>query len=155
MNLELDVNGVRVAVDADPSTPLLWVLRDHLHLTGVKYGCGMGQCGCCTVQVDGAPVRSCIATVGTLAGKKITTIEGAVDQVTTALQKAWTELEVPQCGYCQTGQLMSAAALLRDKPEPTDDDIDAAMNRNLCRCATYARIRTAIHRAAELVKGGK
>lgn len=155
MKLDLEVNGKRVAVDADPVTPLLWVLRDHLKLSGTKYGCGIGQCGCCTVHVDGAPTRACVTAVGTIAARKVTTIEGAAGPAAAALQQAWTELEVPQCGYCQTGQLMSAAALLRDKPAPSDADIDAAMSRNLCRCATYARIRAAIHRAAALAKGGK
>jgi len=154
MAIELELNGKRVAIDADPSTPLLWVLRDHLHLCGTKYGCGMAQCGACTVHVDGNAVRSCVMPIGAMAGRKITTIEGLQGKVGEALQQAWTELEVPQCGYCQTGQIMSADVLLREKAQPTDGDIDACMAGNACRCATYVRIRAAIHRAGELVRGG-
>lgn len=154
MPIELEVNGQRVATDADPSTPLLWVLRDHLRLCGTKFGCGMAQCGACTVHVDGNAVRSCVMPVGTLAGKQITTIEGLQGPVRDALVEAWNELEVPQCGYCQTGQIMSAAVLLREEPKPSDADIDACMAGNACRCATYVRIRAAIHRAAAAVRGG-
>lgn len=154
MPIELDINGNSVAIDADPSTPLLWVLRDHLQLCGTKFGCGMAQCGACTVHVDGNAVRSCVMPVGTLAGKKITTIEGLQGPVRDALAEAWSELEVPQCGYCQTGQIMSAAVLLREEPKPDDADIDACMAGNACRCATYVRIRAAIHRAAATVRGG-
>ena len=155
MPLELTVNGKLVAVDADPSTPLLWVLRDHLRLLGTKYGCGMAQCGACTVHVDGNAVRACVVPVATLAGKQITTIEGLEGRAAAALRQAWTELDVPQCGYCQTGQLMSAAVLLREQPQPSDADIDACMAGNACRCATYVRIRAAIHRAAVVAKAGK
>ncbi len=155
MPLELTVNGKLVAVDADPSTPLLWVLRDHLRLLGTKYGCGMAQCGACTVHVDGTAVRACVVPVATLAGKQITTIEGLEGRAAAALRQAWTELDVPQCGYCQTGQLMSAAVLLREQPQPSDADIDACMAGNACRCATYVRIRAAIHRAAVVAKAGK
>jgi isoquinoline 1-oxidoreductase alpha subunit len=149
--LQLQVNGQtrQVADDVDPKTPLLWVLRDHLGLDGPKYGCGIGACGACTVQVDGKAVRSCQTPVASAAAKKITTIEGlANDGKLSHLQQAWIELDVAQCGYCQSGQLMSATALLAQKPNPSDADIDQAMNGNLCRCATYNRIRAAIHVAA-------
>ena len=155
MPLELELNGRRVAVDCDPSTPLLWALRDHLRLCGTKYGCGIAQCGACTVHVDGNAVRSCVLPVGAVAGRKVTTIEGLQGKEADALRAAWLELEVPQCGYCQTGQLMSACVLLREKAQPNDADIDAAMAGNACRCATYARIRTAIHRAADLAGGAR
>lgn len=149
--VRLNVNGKDVVVDdvAD-DTPLLWVLRDHLKLVGTKYGCGIAQCGACTVHLDGSPVRSCQTPVASAQGKKITTIEGLAnaDGTLHALQQAWIEHDVAQCGYCQAGQLMSAAALLKVKPKPTDADIDAAMAGNLCRCATYTRIRRAIHAAA-------
>lgn len=148
------VNGKQVNVDVDPSTPLLWVLRENLGLTGTKFGCGMAQCGACTVHIGGQAVRSCVAAVSRAAGKEVTTIEGLSGDLSHPLQKAWLELDVPQCGYCQSGQLMSAAVLLREKPEPTDDDIDQAMTGNICRCGTYPRIRQAIHRAAALAKGG-
>jgi len=154
MTLQLEVNGRRVAVDVEPTTPLLWVLRENLQLCGTKYGCGAAQCGACTVHVDGQAVRSCVMQAASAVGKKVTTIEGA-DGVAVALQQAWTELEVPQCGYCQTGQIMSAWVLLQEKATPDDADIDACMAGNVCRCATYVRIRAAIHRAAEIVKGGK
>ena len=152
---DLEVNGKRVQVDADPSTPLLWVLRENLQLTGTKYGCGMAQCGACTVHVDGRAMRSCVLPLSAAAGRKVTTIEGLTGKVQEALAKAWTELEVPQCGYCQCGQLMSAAVLLAEKPRPSDEEIDACMSGNACRCATYVRIRAAIHRAAALSGGGR
>lgn len=155
MQFDLEVNGRKVALDVDASTPLLWVLRDQLRLTGTKYGCGMGQCGACTVHVDGAPTRACVTPASALAGRKITTIEGLAGPTADAVKKAWVELEVPQCGYCQTGQIMSACALLADKAQPSDADIDLGMAGNLCRCATYVRIRGAIHQAAGLAKGGK
>jgi len=148
----LQINGqTRDIGDIDPSTPLLWVLRDTLGLLGTKYGCGIAQCGACTVHLDGAPVRSCQVPVGNLdAGRQITTVEGlaAADGTLSALQQAWIEHDVPQCGYCQAGQLMSATALLRNNPAPSDADIDAAMSGNICRCATYTRIRRAIKAAA-------
>ncbi len=147
----ITVNGKTVEVDAAPDTPLLWVLRDHLGLTGTKYGCGIALCGACTVHMDGAPTRSCILPLKALAGKSITTIEGLSPDRSHPVQRAWIEIDVPQCGYCQSGQIMSAAALLRGKPAPSDADIDAAMAGNLCRCGTYPRIRKAIHRAAELL----
>jgi len=151
----LQLNGQAATVKADPSTPLLWVLRDELGLTGTKFGCGMAQCGACTVHVDGEAVRSCVLPVGSVGTRKVTTIEGLAGVQASALRAAWTELEVPQCGYCQTGQLMSACVLLREKAQPNDDDIDAAMAGNACRCATYVRIRAAIHRAADLAGGAK
>jgi isoquinoline 1-oxidoreductase alpha subunit len=145
------VNGKQVNLDVDPSTPLLWVIRDHLGLTGTKYGCGMAQCGACTVHIDGEAVRSCVAPVSRAAGKAVTTIEGLSSDLSHPLQRAWLEEDVPQCGYCQSGQLMSAAVLLRQKPQSTDEDIDQAMTGNICRCGTYPRIRKAIHRAAGMV----
>ena len=150
--LKITVNTHPFDVDADPDTPLLWVLRDHLGLTGTKFGCGKALCGACTVHVDGAPVRACSVPVSAVNGKSITTIEGLSADRSHVLQRAWIEIDVPQCGYCQSGQLMSAAALLRVNPNPSDPDIDAAMAGNICRCGTYARIRAAIHRAAELLK---
>jgi len=147
--ISLKVNQQDHAVDADPSTPLLWVLRDLLHLTGTKFGCGMAQCGACTVHLDGEAIRSCVTPVSRAIGKSITTIEGmSTDAIGQALQEAWTAEDVPQCGYCQSGQIMSAAVLLRAKADPTDEDIDMAMSGNICRCGTYQRIRCAIHRAA-------
>ncbi|HET9725512.1 MAG TPA: (2Fe-2S)-binding protein [Gemmatimonadales bacterium] len=147
--VSLFINGKRRTVDADPAMPLLWVLRDVVGLTGTKFGCGIAQCGACTVHLDGAPVRSCSVPLSAAAGKRVTTIEGLSPDRSHALQQAWIELDVPQCGYCQSGQLMSAAALLAHTPHPTDADIDAAMSGNICRCGTYQRIRAAIHRAAE------
>jgi isoquinoline 1-oxidoreductase subunit alpha len=147
----ITVNNQTLQVDASPDTPLLWVLRDHLELTGTKYGCGMALCGACTVHVDGVAMRSCILPLRAMDGKKITTIEGVSQGRSHPVQRAWIELDVPQCGYCQSGQIMSAAALLRSNSAPSDADIDAAMAGNLCRCGTYARIRKAIHRAAELL----
>jgi isoquinoline 1-oxidoreductase subunit alpha len=149
------VNARHVTVDADPSTPLLWVLRDNLGLTGTKYGCGMAQCGACTVHIDGVAVRSCVLPVSRAANKQVTTIEGLSPDLSHPLQRAWIEIDVPQCGYCQSGQIMSAAVLLRHKPNPTDDDIDRVLTGNICRCGTYSRIRRAVHRAAELVRGAK
>jgi isoquinoline 1-oxidoreductase subunit alpha len=149
----ISVNGASVDVDADANMPLLWVLRDLLHLTGTKFGCGMAQCGACTVHLDGQPVRACVTPLAAAAGRKVTTIEGlGVDRADHPVQRSWQELNVPQCGYCQAGQLMSAAALLARIPEPSDDDIDAAMAGNLCRCGTYVRIRAAIHRAAAIAR---
>jgi aerobic-type carbon monoxide dehydrogenase small subunit (CoxS/CutS family) len=152
--IKLTVNSQLLETDADPQTPLLWVLRDHLGLTGTKFGCGKALCGACTVHIDGAPVRSCSVPLAALDGKAVTTVEGLSADRSHVLQKAWIEFDVPQCGYCQSGQLMSAAALLRTNPHPSDADIDAAMAGNLCRCGTYARIRAAIHRAAELLATG-
>jgi aerobic-type carbon monoxide dehydrogenase small subunit (CoxS/CutS family) len=143
-----DVNGRRHDLDVSPDMPLLWVLRENLGLTGTKFGCGLGQCGACTVHIDGAAVRSCTTTAKAAAGKAITTIEGLSPASTHVLQQAWVAEQVPQCGYCQSGQLMSAAALLTKTPRPTDAQIDTAMSGNICRCGTYQRIRRAIHRAA-------
>src|SRR6516165_1980265 len=148
--INLDLNGRQVAVDVDTDMPLLWVLRDIAGLTGTKYGCGMALCGACTVHLEGAPVRSCVTPVRAVSGKRVTTIEGLSSDNSHPIQRAWIELDVPQCGYCQSGQVMSAAALLATKPEPTDADIDSAMAGNICRCGTYQRIREAIHRAAQL-----
>ena len=146
--LTLDVNGKLHSLEVEPDVPLLWALRDHLGLTGTKFGCGIAQCGVCTVHLDGEPIRSCITPVSAALGKRVTTIEGLDSAAGKALQAAWRELEVVQCGYCQPGQIMSAAALLQHKPRPSEADIDAAMQGNLCRCATYARIRAAIKAAA-------
>jgi isoquinoline 1-oxidoreductase alpha subunit len=151
MNITLKVNGQSRTVDVPADMPLLWVLRDELDLKGTKFGCGAQQCGACTVHVNGTPVRSCQRRAAAVDGAEVTTIEGLSPDGTHALQRAWDELDVPQCGYCQAGQLMRAAALLARTPKPTDADIDAAMNGNLCRCATYLRIRQGIHRAAELL----
>jgi aerobic-type carbon monoxide dehydrogenase small subunit (CoxS/CutS family) len=151
--IKLNVNGKTVEVDVEEDTPLLWVLRDTIGLTGTKYGCGMALCGACTVHVDGDPIRACVTPVSSVVERKITTIEGLSSDRSHPVQKAWMEIDVPQCGYCQSGQIMSAAALLAKNPKPTDADIDAAMSGNLCRCGTYQRIRAAIHRAADLAKG--
>ncbi|MDH5607926.1 MAG: (2Fe-2S)-binding protein [Cyclobacteriaceae bacterium] len=148
---QLIVNNQAVEVDAQPDTPLLWVLRDNLQMTGTKYGCGKALCGACTVHLDGSPVRSCSTPISTVGDKKITTIEGYSEPVVHRVQEAWIAEDVPQCGYCQSGQIMSAIALLEQNPSPTDDDIDQAMAGNICRCGTYVRIRRAIKRAA---KGG-
>jgi isoquinoline 1-oxidoreductase alpha subunit len=145
----LDINGKIVDVEAAPDTPLLWVLRDHLGMTGTKFGCGMALCGACTVHLDGTPTRSCITPLSALAGKKITTIEGVSGKVAGAVQAAWDRIDVPQCGYCQSGQVLAATALLTSNPKPSDADIDTAMSGNLCRCGTYQRIRAAIHDAAK------
>jgi isoquinoline 1-oxidoreductase alpha subunit len=149
------VNDRMIDVDAAPDTPLLWVLRDHLAMTGTKYGCGMALCGACTVHIEGTATRSCVLPLSAVAGKRVTTIEGLSADRSHAVQRAWIELDVPQCGYCQSGQIMSAAALLAVKPDPSDADIDAAMAGNLCRCGTYPRIRKAIHRAAQLLTPGR
>ena len=150
-----NLNGKPVNVEVDPSTPLLWVLRESLGLTGTKYGCGMALCGACTVHLDGQAIRSCVSPLSRVAGKHVTTIEGLSPNLTHPLQRAWMELDVPQCGYCQSGQIMSAAVLLKENPNPSDQDIDEAMSGNVCRCGTYVRIRRAIHRAAEMAaKGG-
>lgn len=153
--IAFSVNGKRVDIDVDPSTPLLWVIREQLGLTGTKYGCGMAQCGACTVHLNGDAIRSCVTPVSQAGGKAVTTIEGLSPDLHHPLQVAWLEEDVPQCGYCQSGQLMSAAMLLRTHPRPTDADIDDAMSGNICRCGTYPRIRRAIHRAADMMaKGG-
>src|SRR5216110_1421508 len=148
------VNKRRVNLDVDPSTPLLWVLRDNLGLTGTKYGCGMAQCGACTVHLNGEAVRSCVAPVSRAAGKEVTTIEGLSSDLGHPLQRAWIAEDVPQCGYCQSGQIMSAAVLLRENTRPTDTYIDEAMTGNICRCGTYQRIRNAIHLAAKMKAEG-
>ena len=148
--MKLNVNGVEREVDASSDMPLLWARRDLLGLTGTKFGCGIAQCGACTVHLDGQPRRSCVTPVSAAAGKKITTIEGLSPDGSHPVQRAWAELDVVQCGYCQSGQIMSAAALLAETSNPTDADIDAALSGNICRCGTYQRIRSAVHRAAEL-----
>ena len=153
--LSLRVNGKDYALTVDPDTPLLWVLRDHLGLTGTKYSCGIGECGACTVHVDGKAVLSCTTTAGEVVGKEITTIEGLKGLVGDALRRAWIEEDVPQCGYCQPGQIMTAAALLTSKPRPTDAGIDDAMSGVLCRCGTYQQIHRAIHRAAVEIGHGQ
>jgi isoquinoline 1-oxidoreductase subunit alpha len=153
MAFNLNINGKRVSVDVEADTPLLWVLRDELKLTGTKYGCGQALCGACTVHSDGAPIRSCQTSVADAAAMKIVTIEGLSGNVVEAVRAAWRELDVPQCGYCQSGQIMSATALLTGNIAPSDSDIDDAMDGNVCRCATYVRIRAGIHRAAEIMKG--
>ena len=150
----LNINGQKRAVEADGEMPLLWALRDLLELTGTKYGCGIGMCGACTVHVDGRATRSCITSLGAIAGAKVTTIEGLDPEGRHPLQVAWTELQVPQCGYCQSGQIMQAATLLKDFPNPTDQDISAVMAGSLCRCMTYIRIRKAIKLAATRMRGG-
>jgi aerobic-type carbon monoxide dehydrogenase small subunit (CoxS/CutS family) len=151
--IKLNLNGKDTAVDVEGDMPLLWVLRDTLGLTGTKFGCGKALCGACTVHLDGAPIRSCATPVSAASGKKVITIEGLSSDSSHPVQKAWIELDVPQCGYCQSGQIMSAAALLAQTPQPSDAEIDAAMSGNICRCGTYQRIRAAIHRAATL-RGG-
>jgi len=150
---DLHVNGQAHSVDVAPETPLLWVLRDTLGMVGTKFGCGIGQCGACTVHLDGQPGRACITPIAAAAGMKVATIEGLSPDGSHPLQRAWCELDVAQCGYCQSGQIMSAAALLAHSPNPKDSEIDDAMAGNLCRCATYYRIRKGIHRAAELAAG--
>jgi isoquinoline 1-oxidoreductase alpha subunit len=156
MRQTITINDKPHTIDAAPDMPLLWVLRDELGLTGSKFGCGMGLCGCCTVHVDGQPVRACLTPISAASGKAVTTIEGvAEDRHGRAVQAAWLALGVPQCGYCQAGQIMSATALLQRTPRPSDADIDAAMAGNICRCGTYARIRAAIHRAAAILEEKK
>ncbi|HEX3847832.1 MAG TPA: (2Fe-2S)-binding protein [Steroidobacteraceae bacterium] len=150
--MKLLVNGESHEVDAPADMPLLWVLRDLIGLTGTKFGCGMALCGACTVHVDGHPIRSCVTPASTVEGKAVTTIEGLSSDGTHPVQLAWQEIDVVQCGYCQSGQIMSAAALLRQVPQPTDADIDSAMAGNICRCGTYQRIRAAVHRAADMQK---
>jgi isoquinoline 1-oxidoreductase alpha subunit len=152
--VKLTLNGQAKEIDVADDTPLLWVLRDTLGLTGTKFGCGAALCGACTVHVDGQPTRSCVTPVSAVAGKAVTTIEGLSSDRSHPVQRAWIELEVPQCGYCQSGQIMAAAALLANNPNPSDADIDEAMSGNICRCGTYPRIRKAVHRAAELSKSG-
>jgi isoquinoline 1-oxidoreductase alpha subunit len=151
--MRLMVNGKAHDIDLDPDTPLLWALRDELGLTGTKFGCGMAQCGACTVHVDGMPRRSCVTPISTLEGKEVVTIEGVTGKEAQALQKAWVALDVPQCGYCQSGQIMSAIALLTMEPKPDDKAIDEGMAGNICRCATYVKIRAAIHAAAKTMEG--
>jgi len=153
--ITLTVNGKESTIDVDPAMPLLWAIRESLQLTGTKYGCGMAQCGACTVHIDGEAVRSCIAPVSRAIGKQVTTIEGLSQNLSHPLQRAWIEEEVPQCGYCQSGQIMAAAVLLRENAKPTDTDINDAMAGNICRCGAYPRIRRAIHRAAALMAEGK
>lgn len=152
--ISLNVNNVQHSVDVSPDTPLLWVLRDTLGLTGTKFGCGMAQCGACTVHLDGKPVRSCVTPVSTVGARKVVTIEGLSPDASHPLQKAWIAEQVPQCGYCQSGQILAAAALLAKNPQPSDADIDAALAGNICRCGTYGRIRRAIHKAAASLKAG-
>ena len=149
MSIEFKLNGSRTELEQPPQTALLWVLRGHLELTGTKFGCGSGLCGACTVHLDGQPMRACITPISAVAGKSVTTIEGLSKDQSHPLQKAWIETQVPQCGYCQAGQIMNAAALLADTPNPSDDEISARMNGNLCRCGTYTRIHKAIKTAAE------
>jgi len=147
--INFHINGQAVSFDGESDTPLLWVIRDHVQLTGTKFGCGIGQCGACTVHIDGIALRSCVTTVELAAGKQITTIEGLSDDADHPVQRAWQEIDVPQCGYCQAGQIMAAAEFIEKYPKPTDDDINNNIT-NICRCGTYVRIRKAIHRAAEL-----
>lgn len=153
--ISLTVNGEKHDIDADPEMPLLWALRDLIKLTGTKYGCGIAQCGACTIHIDGQPARACVTPVSAAVGTEIRTIEGLSPDATHPVQQAWIELDVVQCGYCQSGQVMAAAALLEQNPSPTDSDIDAAMNGNICRCGTYPRIRAAVKRAAELKRGNQ
>ena len=151
----LSVNGQSRTVGVAPETPMLWVLRDHLDLVGTKFGCGVGQCGACTIHLDGIPARGCLTPISDVGNKRVTTIEGLAEATLHPLQQAWIEKDVPQCGYCQAGQIMTAAALLREKPRPTEADIDQEMAGNLCRCGTYMRIRAGILRAAELAGGAR
>ena len=153
MSITLKINGESRQVNAEPDTPLLWVIRDELKLTGTKFGCGIAQCGACTVHMNGQAIRSCVMPVSAVAEQEITTIEGLNSKTAAAVQTAWEDLAVVQCGYCQSGQIMSAIALLSENQNPTDEDIDAAMNGNVCRCATYVRIRAAIHQAAKTMGG--
>ena len=155
MSIKLTVNGEARELDVDPEMPLLWAIRDHLELSGTKFGCGMALCGACTVHIDGQPTRACVTPVSAVAGKSVTTIEGLATPAGKAVQQAWIALDVPQCGYCQSGQIMSAAGLLAGNPQPIDAEIDAAMSGNICRCATYVRIRAAIHQAAAALAAPK
>ncbi|KKD59792.1 isoquinoline 1-oxidoreductase [Grimontia sp. AD028] len=154
MSVSVNINGQDLELDVPADTPLLWAIRDNLNLTGTKFGCGLAQCGACTVHMGGQPIRSCVTPVSAVAGQKITTIEGIESKASKAIQAAWEEIQVPQCGYCQSGQIMAASALLASNPSPTDADIDAAMNGNICRCATYVRIREAIKQAATELRQG-
>jgi isoquinoline 1-oxidoreductase alpha subunit len=154
MPTTINLNGKAVSVDASPDTPMLWVLRDHLGMTGTKFGCGASLCGACTVHVDGVPTRSCVTPLSAIGGKKVTTIEGVSGKVASAVQAAWDKVQVPQCGYCQSGQVMAATALLTQTPNPTDAQIDEAMSGNICRCGTYGRVRAAIKDASKSL-GGK
>jgi isoquinoline 1-oxidoreductase alpha subunit len=153
--IKLKINGKELETNAEPDTPLLWIVRDEAGLTGSKFGCGIGMCGACTVHVDGAAIRSCITPISDLEGVEITTIEGLDPAGDHPVQQAWRELQVPQCGYCQSGQIMQAASVLKDNPDITDEQIDAMMSGNLCRCMTYARIRAAVRQAADTMKGGR
>jgi len=153
MPVSFTLNGKPVSVDIAPETPLLWVVRDEMRLTGSKFGCGVAQCGACTMEVDGYAQRTCVLPIEAVEGSEVTTIEGVSGKEAEAIQAAWREIDVPQCGYCQSGQIMSAVGLLKDNPSPTDQDIDDAMAGNICRCASYHRIRQAIHSAAETMKG--
>jgi aerobic-type carbon monoxide dehydrogenase small subunit (CoxS/CutS family) len=153
--IELDINGTVHKVDADPEMPLLWALRDVVGLVGTKFGCGIARCGACTVHLDGNPVRSCVTPVGSVGARKVTTIEGLSSDASHPVQQAWAEADVVQCGYCQSGQIMTAVALLAKTPDPTDADIDAAMSGNICRCGTYVRVREAIHLASRLNRAGR
>ncbi|MBU6320193.1 MAG: (2Fe-2S)-binding protein [Alphaproteobacteria bacterium] len=153
--IKLKINGKELETNAEPDTPLLWIVRDEAGLTGSKFGCGIGMCGACTVHVDGAAIRSCITPISDLEGVEITTIEGLDPAGDHPVQQAWRELQVPQCGYCQSGQIMQAASVLKDNPAITDEQIDAMMSGNLCRCMTYARIRAAVRQAADVMKGGR
>lgn len=155
MRMKLDVNGAVRDVDADGDMPLLWVLRDVLAMNGTKFGCGMAQCGACTVHLDGNPVRACVTPVSTVGARKVTTIEGISADGSHPVQRAWAEADVVQCGYCQSGQIMTAVALLDKKPDPTDADIDAALSGNICRCGTYVRVREAIHLASRMKRGAR
>jgi isoquinoline 1-oxidoreductase alpha subunit len=152
--MKLDINGTVREVDAPPEMPLLWVIRDLLGFTGTKFGCGMAQCGACTVHLDGQPVRACVTPVSTVGSRKVVTIEGISPDATHPVQRAWAEADVVQCGYCQSGQIMTTVALLAQKPDPSDAEIDAALSGNICRCGTYNRIRDAVHLAARLQRGG-
>lgn len=154
MSVSVNINGQDYELDVPADTPLLWALRDNLMLTGTKFGCGIAQCGACTVHIGGQPIRSCVTPVSAVAGQNITTIEGVESKAAKAIQAAWEDIQVPQCGYCQSGQIMAASALLTNNPAPNDADIDAAMNGNICRCATYIRIREAIKQAATELKQG-
>ncbi|STO98102.1 (2Fe-2S)-binding protein [Grimontia hollisae] len=154
MSVSVNINGQDYELEVPADTPLLWALRDNLMLTGTKFGCGIAQCGACTVHIGGQPIRSCVTPVSAVAGQNITTIEGIESKAAKAIQAAWEDIQVPQCGYCQSGQIMAASALLTNNPAPTDADIDAAMNGNICRCATYVRIRDAIKQAATELKQG-